>query len=117
MPHQLKKLSTMTPFTKADIKNLKCFVKNNRKRKYYACKCTNNVIKSLVKALKFALKVRKKFPAKQRKQLAQVSPAVKHIISPSVSVKAKRKVLLDIGIRKILDPFMDALVAEIVEEN
>lgn len=107
----------MTSFTKTDIKNLQCFVKNNRKKKYYACKCTNNVIKSLVKALKFALKVRKKFSTKQKQQLSQVTPAVKHIISPSVSVKAKRKVLLDIGIRKILDPFMDALVAEIVEES
>lgn len=105
----------MAPFTKADYRNLKCFAKNNRKTKYYACKCTNNVIRSLVKALKFALKVRKKFSAKQRRQLAQVTPAVKHIISPSVSLKAKRKVLLDIGIRKILDPFMDALVSEIVE--
>lgn len=99
------------------IKDLKCFTKN-KKKVHLLCGCEDDVIHAISQLLfnflggKLKISNRKKVGDK----LHPIRHFIRQLADKRVSIKKKRKILVDPGIRAILHPIIkDTLVPSLLK--
>lgn len=89
------------------LDNLQCFSGNKRKV-HLICSCEDKIIHSLSQLIFNLLhaKIKLRNPKKTRQILSPIRHSLRKLADKRVSVRSKRKILVQVGIRTILFPII-----------
>ena len=107
----------MSTLRQHDKTNLKYFLDGNKKINFFSCKCPDKVINSVCKAFKTFAKDKNKLSSTRRKQLYRVQPVINKLIDKKVDIKEKRKLLVDVGVKKVLNPLTEFILSQYLDQN
>ena len=99
------------------MRDLKCFTKNKRKV-HLLCGCEDEVIHAIslliYNFLGGKLEVKKKAQVREVEKLYPIRHFLRVLADKRVSLKKKRKILVDPGIRPILHPIIKSILVPIL---
>ena len=89
------------------LDNLRCFSRD-KKKVHLICSCDDKIIHSISQLIFNLLhqKVKVKNPKKTKQLLSPIRHSLRKLADKRVSVRSKRKILVQVGIRSILFPII-----------
>lgn len=100
------------------LKNLKCFT-GNKKKIHLLCGCEDNIIKAISYILERFLdnKLVIKKRTRLRKKLYPVRKDIRKLVDRRVSIREKRKILVNRKVRDILHPVIKDTLVPILQKS